>query len=98
MRIEDFDSVCDVTKPVDIDAVVSKHHDGGNNALWLSHGEEEFPAIGILVKGDLANVHYFPGDGGASFVSVASVLDSNPEKPVFSLCVRPKRFGSGMTR
>jgi hypothetical protein len=56
MRIEDFDSECDVTKPADVEAALSKRHDGGINSFWLSHEAEEFPAINIMVKGELAYV------------------------------------------
>jgi hypothetical protein len=80
MRIEDYDSVCDVTKPADIEAALSKRHDGGINSFWLSHGAKEFPAIGILVKGDFANVHYFPKDRDPGFTSVAVVLGPRPEE------------------
>jgi hypothetical protein len=40
MRIHDYDSVCDVAKPADIAAALSKRHDGGINSFWLSHGAE----------------------------------------------------------
>ena len=75
MRIQDFDSICDVTKPADIMAALSKRHSGGINSFWLSHGVELFPAINIVVKGgDLANVHYLPRDRDAGFMSLAEVF------------------------
>ena len=72
MRIDDYDSVCDVTKPADIAVALSKRHGGGINSFWLSHAER-YPAINIMVKGDLASVHYLPKDRDAGFVSVAKV-------------------------
>jgi hypothetical protein len=78
MRIEDYDSVCDATNPADIEAALSKRCDGGINAFWLTHGDKEFPTIGILVKGSLANVHYIPRDRDAGFVSVADVSGPSP--------------------
>jgi hypothetical protein len=75
MRIEDFDSKCDVTKPEDVEVALNKRHVGGINAFWLSHGTEKFPAIGILVKGELANVHFFPRERHPGFTSVANVFD-----------------------
>jgi hypothetical protein len=88
MRIEDYDSVCDVTKLADIEAALSKRHDGGVNSFWLSHGAKKFPALGILVKGDLANVHYFPRDRDPGFASVAKVLGPRPEE-TSTFFVRP---------
>jgi len=96
MRIQDYDSVCDVTNPADIEAALSKRHDGGINSFWLSHGTELFPTIGMLVKGSLANVHYIPKDRDAGFTSVAKMLDSRFEAS--SLCARLKRFGYGTVR
>jgi len=74
MRIQDYDSVCDVTEPADIAAALSKRHGNGINSFWLSYGAELYPAINILVKRDLASVHYLPEDQDAGFVSVAKVL------------------------
>jgi hypothetical protein len=84
MRIEDFDSECDMTKPADVEAALNKRHRGGINAFWLRHGTERFPAICILVKGDIANVHFFPREGHPGFTSVANVSGpSSNETSVF---------------
>lgn len=52
MRIQDYDSVCNVKSPADIEAALRKRHGAGRNAFWLSHGTEPFPAINIMVKGE----------------------------------------------
>src|SRR5579864_5030310 len=88
MRIEDYDSECDVTKPADIEAALSKRHAGEINAFWLSHGTEKFPAIAILVRGGLANVHYFPRDRDPGFSSVAKVPGPRPNE-TSTFFVRP---------
>ena len=80
MRIEDYDSVCDVTKAADIETALSKRHGGGTNSFWLSHKSEEFPTINIMVKGDLAYVHYFPKDRDPGFASVAKVVGPRPNE------------------
>jgi hypothetical protein len=74
MKIQDYDSVCDVMKPADIEATLSKRFGAGRNAFWLSHGNEERPAISILVKGGLAYVHYFPNEDHPGLASVAKLL------------------------
>jgi len=73
MRVEDYDSKCEVADPADIDAVLSKRHGDGLNSFWLSHGAEDFPAINILVRADLAYVHYFPKEREPGFASAAKV-------------------------
>ena len=80
MRIEDYDSDREATDPTDIDAALSKRHGDGLNSFWLSHGAEEFPVINILVKGDLAYVHYFPKDRHPGFASAAKVLGPRPDE------------------
>jgi hypothetical protein len=80
MRIQDYDSVCDVTRPADIEAALSKRHGGGINSFWLSHGAERYPAINIMVRGGLASVHYLPKDRDAGFVSVAKVPGPRPDE------------------
>ena len=62
MRIEDYHNVWDVTSPADIEAALRKRHGAGRNAFWLFHGSNKSPAISIMVRGDLAYVHYFPKD------------------------------------
>jgi hypothetical protein len=44
MKIQDYDSVWDVTKPADIEAALSKRRCDGVNALWLSHGNAALAA------------------------------------------------------
>jgi hypothetical protein len=73
MRIQDYDSVCDVTSPADIAAALSKCHGAGRNAFWLSHGTELFPAVNIMVNEDLAHVHYFPEERHPGFASVGKL-------------------------
>jgi hypothetical protein len=70
MRIQDYDSVCNVTSPADIEAALRKRYGAGCNAFSLSDGDELFPAINIMVKGDLARVHYFPEERHPGFASV----------------------------
>jgi hypothetical protein len=86
MRIEDFDSERDVTRPEDITAALSKRDGRGINSFWLSHGAEKFPAINIMVKGELAYVHYFPKHRHPGYASVAKTLGPRPnETSIFFL-------------
>src|SRR5579862_1396513 len=93
MRIEDYDSGSEVTDPADIDAALSKRHGDGLNSFWLSHGAEEFPVINILVKGDLAYVHYFPKDRHPGFASAAKELGPRSnETSIFFECPMQKMW------
>jgi Immunity protein Imm1 len=79
MRIQDYDSVCNVKSPADIEAALRKRHGAGRNAFWLSHGTEPFPAINIMVKGYLAHVHYFPKERHPGFASIGRLPDLGPD-------------------
>jgi immunity protein Imm1 of predicted polymorphic toxin system len=70
----------DVTTLADVQAALSKRHDAGINAFWLSHGSKKLPAISILVKGDIAYVHYFPNDDHPGFASVAKLPGPRPHE------------------
>jgi hypothetical protein len=80
MRIQDYDSVCNVTKPADVEATLGKRYGAGRNAFWLSHGAELFPAINIVVNGDLAHAHYFPKEDHPGLASVANLPGPSPNE------------------
>ena len=78
MKIIDFDipyldSAPDVTTRLEIESVLNKRDDAGMNSFWLSHGTEKFPAINIMVNGDLAYVHYFPEERHPGYASVGNL-------------------------
>jgi hypothetical protein len=85
MRIQDYDTVWDVTEPAEIKAALRKRHGAGRNAFWLSHGSNDFPTINIMVNGDLAYIHYFPErrHPGFSSIGMAPGLKSGGESVFF---------------
>jgi hypothetical protein len=80
MRIQDYDSVWNVTKPADIEAALSKRHGDGVNAYWLSHGSKLHPVMSILVKADVAYVLYIPNEDHPGFASVAKLPGARPHE------------------
>jgi hypothetical protein len=79
MFVQDFDSVRNVENPADIEAVLSKRHRAGVNSFWLGQRAAGFPAVAIMVNGDLAHVHYFPNEGPPGFASVGGSLGLSPD-------------------
>jgi hypothetical protein len=73
MRTQDYNTVWNVVNPADVEAVLGKRHRSGRNAFLLSHGDNRFPAITILVNGDLAYVHYSPKRRHPGFAASAIV-------------------------
>jgi hypothetical protein len=78
MKITDFNFVNfksghDVSTRLEVEAALSKRDDAGMNSFWLSHGAEEFPAINIMVNGDLAYAHYFPKERHPGYASIGNL-------------------------
>jgi hypothetical protein len=84
MRIQDYNTVWNVTSPAEIEAALRTRHGAGRNAFWLSPRPKEFPKINILVMGELAYVHYFPARRNPGYASIGTVPGLEPgEETVF---------------
>jgi hypothetical protein len=84
MRIQDYDTVWDVTNPAEIEKALKTRHRAGRNSFWLSHGNKEFPAINIMVNGELAYIHYLPARRHPGFASIGTVKGlTSGEETVF---------------
>jgi hypothetical protein len=79
MRIEDFETIYQATETKEIEAILSKRYDDGLNGFWLSHGSERYPLIILVVKRDLANLHYFPKEDHPGFASVGHMESLNSD-------------------
>jgi hypothetical protein len=79
MFVQDLDSVHNVEKPAEIDAALSRRHRAGINSFWLADGAGTFPAINIMVNGDLAYIHYCPKKRHPGYASVGGALGLSPE-------------------
>lgn len=75
MRIQGFANVCESHGDAHIEAALAKRHGTNVNAFWLSHNNEKYPMISILVKGELASLHYFPKERHPGFRSVGRAKD-----------------------
>ncbi len=78
MRIEDFESVLEVSGQDAIDSALVRRHGSGVNAFWLSHGDTKYPALLILVNQELASLHYFPEERHPGFRSVGTLEGLKP--------------------
>ncbi len=74
MNIVDFKGlVYEAADRDQLEAVLMRRHGNGVNEFWLSHGNDRYPAVALLVKGDLAALHYFPTEGHPGFTSAGNV-------------------------
>ena len=79
MWVEDFEGGLDITTPHALEAALTKRYGDGRNSFWLARQAGKFPAINIMVRGELAYVHYFPVERHAGFASVAKVPGPRPD-------------------
>ena len=80
MRIEDFEGAYEASDISELETVLQKRYGPGVNGFWLSHDNKKHPSVSLLVKGDLACLHYFPTDSHPGFLSVGSVQELNPDE------------------
>ena len=79
MKIEDFEGASDSMNDEDIERALAKRYGEDVNEFWLSHAEGKFPAISILVKGDIAVLHYFPKDQSPGMTSIGEGVNLEAE-------------------
>ncbi len=48
------------------------------NSFWLSHSDGTKPSLSMLVRGDLACLHYFPDDSHPGVSSIGEVAALKP--------------------
>jgi len=73
MKVVDFKRTYTATARSDFEGILSERYGTGVNAFWLSDDAREYPTLSILVKGDLAVLHYIPVENEAGFRSVGEI-------------------------
>jgi hypothetical protein len=86
MIVQDFDSTHVVETAADLDRILSIRFQDGTNIFYISTGTEInpvvnlYPCMTILVKGDLANIQYYPRAGHPGFTSYGKLKYLDPEQ------------------
>src|SRR5882762_8084548 len=85
MKVTHYVDVWEVATPDELERVLTKGRKSAVNAFWLSHGDDIYPVLGLLLKGNLAWLNYLPEDKDAGFVSLGEVPEIDPlENTLFS--------------
>jgi hypothetical protein len=80
MRVEDFCGVgFEIIDAHALEAALMRRHGEDANEFWLSHSGQRYPGISLLVKGELAALHYFPREEHPGFRAVGSLAGLNPD-------------------
>jgi hypothetical protein len=90
MKIVDFHGTVVARTDGELEEFLSRRHGEGINAFWLFQEREEYPKLSILVKGDVAHLHYFATEHEVGFRSAGNIcgLEQNGTT-VFSLSQNP---------
>jgi hypothetical protein len=78
MRVVEFDSTHEAMEICELEGILMKRHLDGVNAFWLRHGNDEYPVLSILVRGEVAVLHYLPAENVAGFRSAGTLADLPP--------------------
>lgn len=70
MQIADFDSVVEVATHDQLEQVLARRFQHGENEFWLSRIGGKYPAMSITALNDLATLQYFPTADGPGFRSI----------------------------
>ena len=73
LAIEDMEHVCHAVDADEVEEALNSRYEGEVNEFWLNHDDERFPALAIVVKGDLASLTYFPDGGHPGYKSMGGV-------------------------
>jgi hypothetical protein len=74
MKIQDMShTIFDTSSKESVEEILLKRHTKGVNAFWLYHEPRKKPLLLILVKNQLANLHYFPDEEHPGFASVGDM-------------------------
>jgi len=75
MVISDYRGVTDeVADAAHLENVLERRYEGSVNEFWLYDPGEGYPLLGIVVKGSLASLDYFPREGHPGFRSLGNVV------------------------
>jgi hypothetical protein len=78
MRVQDFTQILEANNKTELEAALTKRYQNGVNGFWLSRDANKYPVLSILVKGDLASVHYFPKERHPGFTPVGKIEGLKP--------------------
>jgi hypothetical protein len=76
MIVEDFRESAEPGNEAELVSFLMRRYGSGVNSFWLSH--DKYPAMSILVNGDLSSLIYFPHKRHPGFRSVGRYKNLKP--------------------
>jgi hypothetical protein len=86
MIVHDFEGTHRVHSIAELEQRLGVRFNDEENGFGLSPDSSEYPLLLIQVRGNLAVIHYIPGDGEAGYESLGGKMNLDPhEKTTFSI-------------
>lgn len=60
MQVQDIEGGYEVNSPLELELVLRRRDESGANSFWLSHAAGQYPMLSLLVKDDVAALHFMP--------------------------------------
>jgi hypothetical protein len=73
IKIEDMQGCTYVSDAIDLEAALNKRYGSGVNEFWISHDDDDYPVLAIVINQELASLSYFPEAGSPGFKSVGNL-------------------------
>ena len=84
MKIIDIEAQHTASSVGEVEAILRQRFDSDANAFSLSHNDEDFPMLSVLVKDKLATLNFLERSDEPGFVPTGNALGLNPnENTVF---------------
>ncbi|HXA70012.1 MAG TPA: hypothetical protein VNW24_06160 [Stellaceae bacterium] len=80
MEVEDLSGTHSVHSIAQLEQLLGVRFKDQENEFWLRADKSDHPALSIMVKGDLAAIHYFPKEGHAGHVSIGGKMNLDAKK------------------
>ncbi len=95
LRIHDFDGPATASTPEEVERLLAKRYENDFNGYWIFPAEHEYPAVSLLVKGQLAFLTYTANENEAGYVSDGGVEGLTPgEQSLFFLARNQQQWVS----
>lgn len=73
IKITDIHGAREASTLLDLETCLMQRCDDHFNSFWLSHDDQEYPALAVVVEGEIASLSYFPKESSPGFTSVGGM-------------------------
>jgi hypothetical protein len=64
---------CTAKKITDVESIMQQRFEPGFGAFWLSHHESGYPVLNVLIRDDLAALHFLEQENEPGYLSIGNL-------------------------